>query len=166
MQDVDLLIAIAQLAVALAGFTGVASMLRASQSSAQVRAQSERLRGMLEMALIVGGAALLPIVLDRAGIDEAIAWRIAATLFLVTAVPSTVLGIRRAIRVNRDAGTPERSNVRWTVFVIAMALSIVTALVSGIIGVMPMAAGYVVALYVLLVWSGVLFSRFFMAAGA
>jgi hypothetical protein len=160
MQDTDLLTAMAQLAVGLAGFTGVASVFDRRGDHMHARAQAERLRGMLEMALIVAGAALLPIVLERTGVDAPLAWRIAAACLLTITVPGSILGIRRATAVNRAAGT---SNSLWRIYVNATALFVVAALIAGLAEWVPVAPAYVAALYALLVWSGVLFLRFFLA---
>ena len=91
-----------EIAVGLAGFTGIASVISVRPSASESRAQAERLRGMIELALLVAGAALLPIVIARAGVEEPIAWRVSAAGFLATILPISVLGIRRAVRVNRE----------------------------------------------------------------
>jgi hypothetical protein len=165
VRDVELLVAIAQIAVGLAGFTGVAGVLRRRLTESESKAQAERLRGMLELALVVGGAALLPIVIRRAGAEEATAWRLAAAGLLVTIVPVLVFGIRRAARVNREVGTPARSMMLWRTFVLTMAVFVVLALASGVVGLAPAASVYPLALYALLVWSAMLFLRFFRHAG-
>jgi hypothetical protein len=165
MQDTDLLTAMAQLAVGLAGFTGVASVFGPRGDDAHVRAQAERLRGMLEIALTVAGAALLPVVLERTGVVVPMTWRIAAVCLFAVAVPNSVLGIRRAIAVNRAAGVKPTSSVLWRAFVTAFAVFVAVALIAGLAGLVPIASAYVAALYALLIWSGILFLRFFLAAG-
>jgi hypothetical protein len=165
MQDTDLLTAMAQLAVGLAGFTGVASVFGRRGDGAHTRAQAERLRGMLEMALTVAGAALLPIVLERTGVDAMTTWRIAAVCLFAVAVPNSVLGIRRSIAVNRAVGVNATSSALLRVFITAFALFVAVALIAGLAGVVPVASAYVAALYVLLIWSGMLFLRFFLAGG-
>jgi hypothetical protein len=98
LRDLELLVGTAQIAVGLAGFTGVASVLGRRGDAAHDRAQPERLRGMIETALLVAAASLLPIVVERAGAAEPLAWRLSAGAFLAIALPASLRGVGRAAR--------------------------------------------------------------------
>lgn len=154
---------IAQIAVGLAGFTGVASVLDTRRSAAHSRVQSERLRGMIETALLSAGAALLPIVIVDTGAEEAIAWRLSAALALAAIGPALGFGIRRAVRANREVGQSPRSMAAWRILTAGLAAFVTLALLACLVGIDAGRAAYLASLYALLVFSGILFHRFFLA---
>jgi hypothetical protein len=92
------------------------------------------------------------------------AWRLSAALFLATILPTSVLGIRRAVRVNREAGIAPKPLLMWRAFVVGIAGFVSVALASGVVGLISPSSVYPLALYALLIWSAVLFLRFFLLA--
>jgi hypothetical protein len=166
LRDLELLVNTAQIAVGLAGFTGVASVLGRRGDAAHDRAQAERLRGMIETALLVAAASLLPIVVERAGVAEPLAWRISAGVFLAVAVPGSLRGIGRAVRVNRAVGQTPGWMLIWRSFTLGIVAVVAVSLSASMLGLVPGPAGFIVAVYALLIFSGILFFRFFLGASA
>lgn len=91
MTSADLLPTIAELSVALAGFSGVVVGLRAGRGGDPPR---QNLFGLLHILASSGAAmvfSLLPATLHAAGLDERIAWTTTSALLGTTVVVAAVL---------------------------------------------------------------------------
>ncbi len=79
--DRDILLSIAEIAAAFAGFAALAGVIgRRSAESEQL--DFERLRSVVIASLLVVVASLLPIVLSRFSLNDVVAWRLASGLAL------------------------------------------------------------------------------------
>ena len=79
--DRDILLSMAEIAAAFAGFAALAGVIgRRSAESQQL--DFERLRSVVIASLVVVVASLLPIVLSRFGLSDVVAWRLASGLAL------------------------------------------------------------------------------------
>jgi hypothetical protein len=145
----------AQIAVGLAGFTGVSSAFSSRPTDVSAEIQAERLRGMIEAGLVAVIFSLLPLLLSDVELPEATLWRLASALYLVVWTVTFALGVRRVLHVLRGAPAQPRS---W-----AAALGLVGALcfgslVSGVIGFRPSSC-YLFALLLQLILCGLFFYR-------
>ena len=94
MDHRDTLLTLAEIAVALAGFTGLVSVIGHRHDDASRRVDWFRLRMMLEVSLRNAAFALLPLPLLDVVSSESTIWRLASGIYLVT-VPAHVLFRRR-----------------------------------------------------------------------
>ena len=116
MSHADTLYALAQIAVAFAGFAGLMAFVRERAAGPLTQVQRNRLIGMVRVALIATAFAILPIVVSAQGLSESIAWRASGALFAVAFAPITVIAWRR-LREIRTAGLPATvpfSRLRWS----------------------------------------------------
>ena len=109
MEHYDTLLTFAEIAVALAGFTGLVSVMgrRERQDTAR-QADWFRLRLMLEVALRNAAFALLPIPFLDLAQSETMIWRIASGIYLL-AVPAHIL---LRLRQNSKAAVGRALSVR------------------------------------------------------
>lgn len=157
MEQRDLLVTAAQVAIGLAGFTGVASVLR--NPGTEVELQRLRLLGLLATSLIAAAFSLLPLVLSAIGIGETLLWQVACAIFLVACLLYLLPAWRRALPVIRAS--------RWSGsrFLVPFLTVVPNALLFlGILGlaIPSPSACYVLAVYLQLVLSGSLFYRYFV----
>lgn len=119
MTHEDWLQTLAEIAVALAGFSGLLAGIRQrSQRESQINVT--RLRTIVETSLSVLAFCLVPVLLNGMGVAEVGAFRISATAFLAGFIPFTAMGFRR---FRLAAGT--------SVIQVSRALGGATYLVSG-----------------------------------
>ena len=90
----DWLQTLAQIAVALAGFSGLLAGIR-QRNQRESEINITRLRTIVETSLSVLGFCLVPIFLNGLGVGEAEAFRISASAFLAGFIPFTAMGFRR-----------------------------------------------------------------------
>jgi hypothetical protein len=158
LRETDALSLIAELAVALAGFSAVIGVLGSRPGTSDVRVDGLRLQVMLETSLFVAAAVLVPVVLDHFGMESRIVWRISSAAFLLYQIPGEFLAARRTKKM------PDMTVSRFNVNTVNWALSIGADLIAfgvlvGLFG--PHAgAGYLVAVFALLVMAGLLFIQF------
>ena len=158
MQESELLVTTAQVAVGLAGFSGVAGVLGERRGSTASAVQGALLRNMIETSLSAAGFSLLPIVLSHIGFASEVVWRLAAGINLVAFVAQLGLTVRRGMRIiAASGGSVPRA---WVAFVFAFATFIVVSLAVSTLG-FSSAPLYVGALFLQLVLSGSMFVRFF-----
>ena len=74
MIEKDVLLTIAELAVALAGFSAIIGVLSTRKSSSGLQINSLRLQVMLETCFMVAVAALIPVLLERFSIASPVLW--------------------------------------------------------------------------------------------
>lgn len=94
MEHRDTLLTLAEIAVALAGFTGIVGALGRRGADASREISWLRLRAMLEVSLRNAAFALLPIPFLGVASSETAIWRIASGAYLVV-VPAYILFRRR-----------------------------------------------------------------------
>jgi len=92
----ETLLAFAEIAVSLAGFTGIVGVLGQRESGDSREIVWLRLRAMLEVALRNAAFALLPIPFLGMASSETVVWRIASGVYLVTVVAFILLRRRQA----------------------------------------------------------------------
>lgn len=158
----DLLLTFAEVAVGLAGFTGVASVLSGEPDASQRRVQTALLASMIETSLLAAAFALLPLLLAQGAWSEAGAWRGASVLYLVTFGAAFAHGVRRSYRHTRELGRLPTSPV-W-IEVMALGLGVLGLLALAAVGrpLRSAAFTYGAALFLQLVLSGLFFYQFFL----
>jgi hypothetical protein len=94
MAHEDWLQTLAEVAVALAGFSGLLAGIRQrSQRESQINVT--RLKAIVETSLSVLAFCLIPVFLNGLGVGELWAFRISAIAFLAGFIPLTAMGFRR-----------------------------------------------------------------------
>lgn len=78
MQDSELLLAIAEIAVAFAGFSGLVTILGQRAGHVQPQLVEHTLRGMILTSLLAVAFSLFPFLPYRLGASVDVAWRISA----------------------------------------------------------------------------------------
>ena len=94
MTHEDWLQTLAEIAVALAGFSGLLAGIR-QRSQRESKINITRLRTIVETSLSVLAFCLIPIFLNGLGVSEIGAFRVSAIAFLAGFIPFTALGFRR-----------------------------------------------------------------------
>ena len=155
----DHLTTIAEVAIALAGFSALIVLLGGRSGSADPRADAVRLRYMLESSLLVVAFALFPFIPATLGVVPDLVWRISGGAFLIVDIAFWILAYKR----NRDLRallTP--SERRFTVFMYLLAGTADLLMLVVVLGIAGLAASgfYFAALYLELVGSGVFFVTF------
>jgi hypothetical protein len=154
----DLLVTAAQVAVGLAGFTGVASALGNRATDTDV--QRLRLMGLLSYSLLAAAFSVLPLVLSAMSIGETFLWQIASAIYLAVSLSRLLPAWRRALPVARA------SQGSWYL-VPSLLVAPNVFLFLGVFGFAtpsPISC-YVLAVYLHLVLSGLLFLRYFVRSG-
>jgi len=96
----DTLLTIAELAVALAGFASLVSVIGGRQNGTSRVFASMRLRLMLEVAFRNAAFALLPLPFLQLAPADPMVWRISSGLYIIITLGHTFLRLRR----NQPAG--------------------------------------------------------------
>jgi hypothetical protein len=162
VQGEELLLTFAEVAVGLAGFTGLAGVLSGGPESRQRSMQTSLLASMLETSLMAAAFSLLPLLLLQGEWREAIVWRAASGLYLVAFGAAFAHGVRRSYRITRALGRLPTSPV-W-VEVMALGLGVIGLLALAALGwpLRSAAFAYAGALFLQLVLSGLFFYQFFL----
>ena len=155
MDETELLLTIAEISVAFAGFASLASIFGRRSSHSDGCVDAGRVMNMLTVSLTVTGLALFPLVLMLMGLPTRLIWGVAGGLgifAMVTAVPAV---LRRTSLMKRHAGF---STIRsaWNYTFTALSLVALVCCVFGVPSGKPLAA-YFGGLIALLVVSGSLF---------
>jgi len=158
MIDKDVLFVLAELAVALAGFSAVIGVLSSSRESTDLKVNALRLQVMLETCFMVAAAALIPIILDKFGVNHNLLWRAASAAFLCIAIPFEI------VARNRTKDMPNMTVTKINVNTINWALSIgadliLVAILLNLVGTWS-DAFYIVAMFGQLTLAGILFVQF------
>jgi hypothetical protein len=158
MIERDVLLTLAELAVALAGFSAIIGVLGARKSSADIKVNALRLQVMLETSFMVAAAALIPVLLDQFNLSPAMLWRVAAAIFLCMAIPYEFIARKRT----KDM--PDMTLTRVNINTINWGLSIgadliLITILFGFIAKNP-DAFYLVTLLSQLTLAGILFVQF------
>lgn len=96
MQYSETLLTIAELAVALAGFASLVSVIGRRQDERSRAIDSFRLQSMLEVALRYAALALVPLPFLQLAATSPMVWRLSSGLYLVSTVIYGVFRTRRA----------------------------------------------------------------------
>jgi hypothetical protein len=95
MDHIDILLTIAQLAVALAGFASLVSVIGRHGDERSRAVDSFRLRTMLEMTLRYAALAIVPLPFLQVASSATGIWRVSSGLYLASTVLYAVLAARR-----------------------------------------------------------------------
>lgn len=157
MNEFELLLVIAQLAVAFAGFASLASAFGDRARPEETRVDAGRLTNMLIVSLCTGMLALAPTIPALFGVAENLLWRSSAVVAVLTMALFTPGAVMRTRRMKQYAGFNNPSNV------VNFALAAVAALgfilcASGIPALNP-SASYVAGLIALLLICAIVFFR-------
>ena len=157
MQGSDVLLTIAELAVAFAGFSSIVVVFQHRDPAQWSPAISMRLRAMIEGSLGALYAALLPFALEGLGMQGVVLWRAAsAGAFLALAIQGAVL-FRRA-RALLPQGELKRGFTFGTAAVNLLVMALLLANSAGALG-PPGYGPYVVAVIWGLVVASLVFLR-------
>jgi len=160
MEQSDFLTTSAQIAVGLAGFTGVASVFGRDSSAVPHEVQSERLRAMIEAAQVAVVFALVPLLLLDLNLAEDVLWRVACGLFLTGWTAVFVITVRRGFKVLRNVGL--KADRSWRAIVGVLGAMSFGSLFAGVVGLRPSNL-YLLALLFQLVLCALFFYRFFLS---
>lgn len=107
MIDTDVLFTIAEIAVALAGFSAIVGVLSARKGEVSLKVNALRLQVMLETCFVVLAAALLPVLLEKFGLDSTVIWRASSGAILCVVIPFEFVAQKR---------TKDMPSMTWTKF--------------------------------------------------
>ncbi len=158
MAEQDLLLAIAQVSVGLAGFSAIVGLLGSRRGRSDLRVDSLRLQVMLETSLTVAAYAFVPVLVSIFGLETSTSWRISAGAWLLIGIPSEIVAWRRTR--NMPDMKLNRLNVNTVNWGLAIGCELLMLLVA--IGFFQSQAGalYLVALFSYLLIAGILFVQF------
>lgn len=150
MIEKDALFTLAELAVALAGFSAIIGVLSTRKGSSDIQVNSLRLQVMLETCFMVAAASLIPVLLDQFGMDHAV--------FLCVAIPFEF------VARNRTKGIPNMTLTKMNVNTVNWGLSLgadlaLVAIVFKLVGAHAQPF-YLIALFFQLFLAGILFVQF------
>ena len=122
MQASDELLTIAEIAIALAGFSGV--VVAFAHQGRLTRLDRWRFGSLLAVAMSAVATAFVPSILHYAGLTGPPVWRIASATFLVISIPFFVVLVPRVARIAIDAGaTPPKAFILPTFGLSALNLA-------------------------------------------
>jgi hypothetical protein len=159
LENADLLLTIAEIAVAFAGFASLVSALSSAPIEEHPIVQSVRFRTMVLMSLTVVAFSLVPFVPHGLGVPPALSWRIASGLFLLSGSAGMYTGFRNLAGTRAAVGRDAGSNIR--VAVVSGAASVALLLLgANTLGLSSTFApgSYVAALLLYLLGSGTAFA--------
>jgi hypothetical protein len=153
MTDSEILLSIAEIAVAFAGFAAIAGVIGSRKGESQ-RHDFERLRGVVVASVVVVVSALIPIVLSRYNLADQMVWRLASGIALII----NLLGLAQVIRGGRQSGLIS-SDRFYTRIAYAIEIPIELTVVANVLGLIPahLAALYLTFLVLLLCQAAVVF---------
>jgi hypothetical protein len=158
MIDTGELLAVAQLAIAFAGFSALVTVLGSRAARHDVRLDAFRLRSLVEISLLTAAFSLFPIIPHKLSFADETVWQISSVVFLLVRTAATFFAIRN-LRNLAHAGTSLDYKIgRWTTW--PLLLLSYAALLTVASGLFPAAnaALYFATLYMDLVQSGILFA--------
>ena len=156
MIESDILLTVAELSVAFAGFATLAGVLGKPRSVDAAIMNAARLRGMLESAILALAFALIPFVPFLFGLGQNASWRLAAAAFLVANIARQFFLFRRLSSI-RAAG----ASTIWLGIILAAQTDSSFVLLGVAVGLSGEHAGaaYVLSLFIALFASAVFFLR-------
>lgn len=99
MDHLDTLLTIAEIAVALAGFASIVSVIAQRAEESSRVADSHRLRIMLEVALRNAGFAVLPLPFLEMAPSDPVVWRVGSGLYLAVALVHGVVRLKTQMAI-------------------------------------------------------------------
>ncbi len=158
MQNAEVLLTLADVSVAFAGFAGLAGVLRRHFAPADHWIAGARLRGLIENALIALAFSLIPFALERLGLAGEQLWRTASLMFGLVWLAAGLAAIKYHNRA-ANAGSPQIPHGRNAVFIVIFLTS--AAQITNSLGLFGnwVDAIYLIGLYAALGVSGLLFTR-------
>ena len=157
LSETEILLTIAELSVAFAGFASVASVLGRRFSQEDPRINAGRLLIMLLVSLTATGLALTPIILMILDWPSRWVWGSSGALGLVVQAIVVSIVIRRVRQMMRYPGFNPRANAANFSLAVVCFLGLICSLL-GIPAGRPFTA-YLISLLSLLGVSGILFYR-------
>ncbi len=124
MEYGDLLLTVAEVAVAFAGFASLVSVLSSPSTQDHPLVQSIRFRAMVTMSLIVVAFSLVPFVPFLLGVSPSVSWRISSALFFLSGLAGTINGVRHVAIGRATVGSPKGGSVRVVVVFGAVAVAL------------------------------------------
>lgn len=159
MIPTDLLLTVAEVSVALAGFASVVSIFGQRISNVDPRISYHRLRIMVELSLTATAFSLVPVMLAATDLSASANWRLSSLMFVAVATSHMVF---RYARLRRAASNPDqvRFNATTWAWVGTGALAQL-GLFLVVVGALPrgQAAAYLFALSYQLGLTGLYFLR-------
>ena len=158
MIDRDVLFTVAEIAVALAGFSAIIGVLSTRKSSSDLKVNSLRLQVMLETCFMVAAAAFVPVLLEQFDLAAPVLWQFASAAFLCAVIPYEF------VARNRTKGMPDMTLTKMNINTVNWALSIgadlvLAAILLSLVGPYSEAL-YLVVLLLQLTLAGTLFIHF------
>ena len=160
MVESEILLTIAEVAVAFAGFASLVGVLGQRSSRADPRVLGTRMRAMILFSLLAVAFSLVPFVLYRYELDESSVWRFSSGLFLLGFLAVGVW-LARAVTRLRGLDLPIRPVAPFigaVLFVSVTTGTILLALNTVFVAPRLMPAVYLTSLGVCLFLSGLPFS--------
>ena len=122
MRASDELLTLAELAIGLAGFSGVVVAFARQGELTQV--DRWRFAGLLSLTIGAAATAFVPSILHNFGVSGVALWRASSVVFLVVAVIYLLILPPRLIRISRERGTvPPRAFIVGTFSLSAVNLA-------------------------------------------
>ena len=106
MQHSDLLMTMAEVSVAFAGFTGVVGVFGIQISKTSHERQIFLIGAMIGFSLITALFSFAPLILSTLGIPDVLVWRIASGLLAVAVIAWTAFGSFEARRLEKLGEQP------------------------------------------------------------
>jgi hypothetical protein len=157
LPESEILLTVAEVAVAFAGFASLVSILGRGTSADDPRVLSLRMRAMLLTSLLVVAFSLIPVIMDSYGVQTRLTWT-ATSIVLLVASMTYFRWLGRGIRTLGRAGlTPSRLQRRIIIPTFMVTLAVVSLLLLANV-LLAMPAVYLTALALLLFQSGFAFS--------
>jgi len=157
MNSLDHLATIAEVAIALAGFSALVAILGTRAGREKSKLEAFRIQMMLEASLFVVMLALLPSILFEFRIDDRVAWRASAALFLLL---DLVASVSMTVRNRELRWAPADRKVGYLVGSLSLAADAAVVVVLLGFAADRAAALYLLALYLNVALSAILFIRF------
>ena len=153
MAESDVLLTIAEIAVAFAGFSSLVGILGQRSSVDDPRVLSVRMRAMLLSSLMVTALAILPVVVSRYGATGEFVWRSSSAALFVLSAGFFVWMLWSFRSLGRTAVT--RTRVQRFVILPTVILTLTTLVVLALVNViLARPAIYLTGLLLLLFQSG------------
>lgn len=134
MIELDLFVAIAEIAGVFVGFGALISVTRGDEIDADRLGQ---IRAVVTIGLVVIVAALVPVALSRYSVPDRTLWTISSLIFLIISWAVIVLSLRRPenreLVIDQAQSTPVRALFFW----VLLELPIQVPLILSVLGVWP-----------------------------
>lgn len=159
MQHTEILLTLAEVATAFAGFASIVAVFR-KRGELTLHLDAFRFRGIIENCLVVLAFSLLPLIVDSYGLWEGVSWRISSMALLVVYGSVFIAAARRLRQMLGPSWIRDLPFSLPMTFVIGVTFISVTFLNSLSITPQFAPALYLTALCCPLVVAGLLFMHF------